>query len=142
MFGFESSKKNRHIKRLLVLVERHRRLLKDAQDKLDALRLALETMKGKSPSRSSASLGVSVEDIANKSIRDAVMHIARENDGELKVSPSRLLLSEAALIKEGQLGSNQFYKCIEEMEVFERVTRGLYRFLDEESNNDQPTKSR
>ena len=123
-----------HMERLSVRVARYTRFLKDAQDRHDALALALDTIKGPSVAKTSTGSRISIEEVAGKSVQEVLLLIARKHGGELKVSPARRLLVEAELLADGQIGSNRLNAIIYKMSEFEHVGRGLYRLENEKSD--------
>ena len=105
----------------------------------EAVTTALELLSGsKGNERQARGIGTEPEEIAGKTLKEALLHIAGRCDGTLRVTPARKLLVDAQVLLNGQSGSNRINATLGEMPEFERTDRrGTYRLVDDPDELDQ-----
>ncbi len=104
-----------------------------AKQQYEAVTTALELLSGRQVNeRQAKSIGINPEEIAGKSLKEALLHIAERCDGVLRVTPARKLLIDAQVLSNGQSGSNRINAALGEMLEFRRTDRrGTYCLVDE-----------
>ena len=70
---------------------------------------------------------IEVDELAGKTLKQALLYVAEKHGGVLSVTPARKFLIEAGVVRNGQSGSNRINSTLMEMAEFERVSRGKYR---------------
>ena len=122
-------------KKLVAQVADLERQLSEARKDLAAVNRSLELLNP-SPNSSAAvehrpDLGVEIEEIQGQEILDALLLIARKNNGVLRTRQARKLLQQAELLPAGPRSSNILWKAIVQSEMFEHVKQGEYRLREE-----------
>ena len=110
-----------------------------AKKQYESVTTALELLSGsKGNERQARGIGTKPEEIADKTLKEALLHIAGRCDGTLRVTPVRKLLVDAQVLLNGQSGSNRINATLGEMPEFERTDRrGTYRLVDDPDELDQ-----
>ena len=131
---------------LAAKVERLTRSLGEAKRQYDAIVTSLELLDPLPSARRGqpASIGVSVDELSGKNLKDALLYIAEKSDGILRVTQARRLLVEAEIVRPGQSGSNRVNAILGEMHrQFQRIPdrKGRYRLIDDESEPKNETEA-
>lgn len=112
-------------------VDRIRATLKDAERRRDALTLTLQHFQEPSASakpRRGTTLDVEPDELHGKTLDEALIYIAEQNDGMLSSTAARQVLTEARLLTGNQMG-NRLWSALDRSDRFERETKGRYRLL-------------
>ena len=107
--------------------------LKNAERSRDALKLTLEHFQPeqKQKRRRTVALDVSSDELRDKSLDEALIYIARRNDGVVPSTAAREVLIEAGVLKGSQVG-NRLWAALDRSELFEREAKGQYRLVEED----------
>ena len=121
-------------------VERLSRQHQEVKRQYDAVITTLNLLTDNKPKgQNPGGIGVEPAEVTGKTLKAALLYVAEKCDGILKVTPTRKLLVEANVLRNGQSGSNRISATLIEMPEFERVSRGKYRLFDESNNPDDNT---
>ena len=105
--------------------------LEKSRHERDALLLVLERYSEK-PKKAlpKDSIEVSIEEVMNLKLEDALIYIARKNGGTLNSTAARGLLEDAGILNGSQNG-NSLWNALKSSSHFQKVSRGVYRLVEQ-----------
>lgn len=112
-------------------IDRLKTSLQEAEREREALQLVIrrysETPKKRR--RTSIVLRIDPSELTGMPLETALIHIAKNNSGQIQSTPVRNLLVEAEVLTGSQPGSALWHE-LDSSDRFERVSRGVYRLTD------------
>ena len=107
-------------------IDRIRATLEDAERRRDALALTLQHFQEPSPPakrRRATTLGVELAELQGKTLDEALIYIAEQNDGIVASTAARQVLTEVGVLTGNQIG-NRLWSALDRSDRFEREQRG------------------
>ena len=114
-------------------VDRLRSTLEDTERRRDALALTLHHFQEPShpaKRRRATTLDVEPAELQGKTLDEALIYIAEQNDGIVPSTAARQVLTDAGVLKGTQIG-NRLWAALDRSDRFERVAKGQYRLLED-----------
>ena len=112
-------------------IDRIRATLEDAERRRDALALTLQHFQEPStPAKRRRATTIDIEpaELQGKTLDEALIYIAEQNDGMLQSTAARKVLTEAGVLKGNQIG-NRLWAALDRSDRFTRETKGRYRLI-------------
>ena len=114
-------------------IDRLRATLEDSERKRAALSLTIQHFQEPSqPSRRlrAKTLDVEPTELQGKTLEEALIYIAEQNEGIVHSTIARQVLTEAGVLTGSQVG-NRLWSALDHSERFTRESKGRYRLLDD-----------
>ena len=114
-------------------VDRLRATLEDAEQRRDALALTLHHFQEPSPPtkrRRATTLDVEPAELQGRTLAEALIYIAEQNDGIVPSTAARQVLTDAGVLTGSQIG-NRLWAALDSSDRFVRESKGRYRLLSD-----------